>query len=938
MNNRGQNDPTMSRATDGDPEKNLLDLLADLIDLPPEGRRQRLVELNLTAADRQQVEKWLDAPDDASPFLATVMAPPDSAAWTDSPVPRLAGYEIQERLGEGGMGTVWKAVQLSTKRLVALKLMSAAAFGSEKGRLRFEREVEVTAALDHPNIARVFDSGISDGIVFYAMQLIEGQHLDEFVTTQKLSRPEVLRLMEVVCRAVQHAHQNGVIHRDLKPANILVDAQGQPHVLDFGLAKALAGDKKLSLDGDVAGTPVFMSPEQAAGHLGKLDTRSDVYTLGVILFHLLSGQFPHDTSGTSFEVMRRISEQEPKRLKAIEPRADVELEALLIKTLEKDPQRRYASAGELADDLKRYLNHEALVARPPTLPYLLKKKLRRHRMPLALASVVIVLLLGVAVYAYLRIVRERDTAVAARIEKEQQRREADAARLEAEIHRRRAQLTLDQLRRTAPAFYDRAVALMEEKKFEEALVNVEYAATLAPDEIKYRLLRANLFQSLFHFKEAHDGYRAVLATQPDDAAASENLRLCEKMLGEESREGKVNPITLAQLQAAMQRQGRYVEALVLLQRVDTNALTRQTNLAQYREMLARAGITAELTYREELLNFYAKDDPRTDWSGLRGIPIEWAYFARTGIEDLSPLSGMPLKRLHIANSAVSDLRPLKGMQLVSLECPKTKVNDITVLKGMPLLRLNIESTEVSDISPLAGAPLVNLALGPRVKDLSPLRGMKLQRLYAYNAWIESVDVIEGMPLTDLDLGNTKIHEISVLRGMKLTKLNLRNCPVQDISVLNGMPLASLNIDRTRVTNLAPLRGLPLEHLGLDGLPIDDISVLKGMALTWLSMSQTDVSDLTPLERMPLKRLALAECKNIHDLRPLLECRQLEWLSIPRACPDVERLRSMTSLKSLSYDYDAEAVGKPTEQPVEDFWKHYDSAGPSKNNVIQTDPR
>ena len=177
-------------------------------------------------------------------------------------LPKLDGYDIRGKLGEGGMGAVWKAVQLSTKRNVAVKLMSAASFGSERARLRFEREVELTASLDHPHIARVFDSGVRDGIFFYSMELIDGLPLDDYVTAHKLPRREILLLMERVCEAVQHAHQKGVIHRDLKPSNILVDKNGQPHVLDFGLAKITQGGDQISVDGEIAGTPPFMIPNK----------------------------------------------------------------------------------------------------------------------------------------------------------------------------------------------------------------------------------------------------------------------------------------------------------------------------------------------------------------------------------------------------------------------------------------------------------------------------------------------------------------------------------------------------------------------------------------------------------------------------------------------------------------------------------------------------
>ena len=202
------------------------------------------------------------------------------------PAPQVEGYETIGPLGQGGMATVWRAVQKSTQREVALKLLAGGPFASDKVRARFEREVELTARLEHPNIARIYDSGIRHGVYYYAMELVDGVHLDAHVVGRGLSRLQIMALMRTVCEAVQHAHQRGVIHRDLKPSNILVAEDGQPRVLDFGLAKALLesdGGLTISAEGAVAGTPAYMSPEQAAGHQDEIDTRTDVYSLGVVL-------------------------------------------------------------------------------------------------------------------------------------------------------------------------------------------------------------------------------------------------------------------------------------------------------------------------------------------------------------------------------------------------------------------------------------------------------------------------------------------------------------------------------------------------------------------------------------------------------------------------------------------------------------------------------
>lgn len=345
--------------------------------------------------------------DQHSPIEMTqTVAPGRSGAAVSAPAgaPTLEDYEVTGRLGEGGMGVVWRATQRSTNRQVALKLLSGATTGSRRARARFEREVELAARLEHPHIARVYDAGVEHEQPYYAMQLVEGMPLDLYVRGRSLARRDIVALMHLVCEAVQHAHQRGIIHRDLKPSNIMVTQDGEPVVLDFGLAKATEFDSEqaqtLSMEGQVAGTPAFMAPEQAAGRTKDISTRSDVYTLGVILYRLLTGEYPHDVSGSSLDVLRRIADEEVRRPRHATPEAsqviDKELETLLLKALAKDPDRRYETAGALAADLNNYLQGEPLTAKPATATYILKKRLNKHRRAVAAAAVVALLMAGSA--------------------------------------------------------------------------------------------------------------------------------------------------------------------------------------------------------------------------------------------------------------------------------------------------------------------------------------------------------------------------------------------------------------------------------------------------------------------------------------------------------------------------------------------------------------
>jgi len=316
----------------------------------------------------------------------------------------LARYRIRRRLGAGGMGIVYEAEQKKPQRLVALKVVRPG-FASEALLRRFEFEAEILGRLDHPGIARIFDAGTfgagDDRQPFFAMELVRGRALHQFLDEEQPALKDLLRLFIRIGNAVAHAHQKGVIHRDLKTANILVTDQGQPKVLDFGVARATDGDvQQMTMEtdaGKVVGTLPYMSPEQVAGDADALDVRSDVYSLGVLYYEMLAGVRPHDLAGKSMlEAARKIREEEPRRLGTLRAELRGDLETIGRKALEKDPARRYGSVLELVADVERYLAHEPISARPPTTIYQLVRFSQRHRALVGgVIGVVLVLAAGV---------------------------------------------------------------------------------------------------------------------------------------------------------------------------------------------------------------------------------------------------------------------------------------------------------------------------------------------------------------------------------------------------------------------------------------------------------------------------------------------------------------------------------------------------------------
>jgi tetratricopeptide (TPR) repeat protein/predicted Ser/Thr protein kinase len=558
----------------------------------------------------------------------------------------VGSYRILRLIGEGGMGAVYEAEQEEPRRVVAVKMIKLGLAAPDQMR-RFRQESQALARLQHPGIAQIYESNTADTGFgtqpYFAMEFIRGIPLDEYAETHRLDTRQRLGLIVKVCEAVHHAHQRGLIHRDLKPGNILVDETGQPKILDFGVARFTQTDAEetclpkslLTSLGQIVGTLAYMSPEQVLGDPLEVDIRSDVYSLGVVVYQLLSGSLPYRVNQRQFpEAVQAIREEEPPGLGTIDRNYRGDIENIVKKALEKDKARRYASAVELGADIDRYLRHEPIAARPPSTTYQIRKFAYRHRgLMAAVAAVFVVLVAGIAAAASMAVRASRAEGEARAVSDFLQNDLLEQAGASAQATNSSPNLHLEV--RTA---LDRAAARIPGKFAQEPLVEASIRQTIG-----------NTYQDLGLYREAEQQDELALVIRrrrlgekdPDTLKSIDRLAVLYRLEGKYAKAeplrkelldirerslGDLHPDTLDAMNnlALLYRyEGKpalaeplYVKAVDGLRRlklINTQSVGTMSNLAQLYNDEAKYA-EAERLFKEALAaapHVYGQDHPGT---------------------------------------------------------------------------------------------------------------------------------------------------------------------------------------------------------------------------------------------------------------------------------------------------------------------------------------
>jgi serine/threonine protein kinase len=887
------------------------------------------------------------------------------------------------------------AKDVNLRRGVAMKVMLEPEKAGKDQILRFIQEAQVTSQLEHPSIVPVHELGVdAGGNVFYTMKFVKGRSLKDIIkgirdgdtkTVEDYTFSHLLTIFQKVCDAIAFAHSKRVIHRDLKPENVMVGDYGEVQVMDWGLAKVLPkkaqrhrgtkgqsqksdirkqpaiGDRKSeignagidsvrgdeigevlkTMDGQIMGTPGFMSPEQALGRTDEVDERTDIYALGAILYNILTLDVPIKGK-TLAEIIDKVTtgkivkptEYNDKRIQKSESRSQNEkedesrvtnhvslvhlpdnqvpesLSAVAMKALHIDPWKRYQWVKEIQKEIEAYQTGFATKAEKAGIGKQLKLLIRRNKgVFTALAACLVVMIAG-SVAFMVRVVASEKKALSQQAVAEKTLLDFKAEQASRKVERRHS----------APIMVSLAWKLLNQKDYDAATAMAETAVEYDSDSIDGWLLAAVLRFYAEKYPLALEAAKEYRRLRPGERESAVLLASCIS-----AAKGGSKNLDLSGMISVLTSKNMFALAADYTQKQDKSKgeWTRVIELHRATINKTWPGYGAGLDIKDNVLGlsiFQNKNFVIEDLSPLKGIPLAWLKIDGVPVSDISPLTGMQLTYLSLAPSVpVKDLSPLRDMPLKYLYIGKSSVSDIRVLEGMPLNYLSLNCMpNLRDLSPLKGLPITQLLLG----ELPNVRTLK---------------AIEGMALNQLSLGRLpNITDLTSLKGMALTSFFLGDMPaIADLSPLKGMPLSSFDMRRTAASDLTPLKGMPITSITIHCMNILDFSPLKGMPLTSVELIQlASLTDLTYFKDMPLQALNLSGSA-VSDLSPLSSISSLRDLRIASTkVNDLSPLRGMLlnklyfTLGNIVKGMDAvrqiKGLVNINDVPAAEFWKKYDA--------------
>ena len=760
----------------------------------------------------------------------------------------LGKYKLLDKLGEGGMGAVYKAQQSGIGRFVAVKVMSKKVIGQPGAVARFHREIQTVSALNHPHIITAFDADHVGDVHFLVMEFIEGQDLKSWIQEHEtLPVDWACECIRQAALGLQHAYEQGLVHRDIKPSNLLVmveEPADVPHIkiLDTGLARFTSEVQNtvLTQTGQVLGTVDYISPEQAED-TREVDIRGDIYSLGCTLFHALTGQVPFPGNNPIEKLMARAVQDPPK---ASTLRSDIPagVDAVLEKMISRSPEGRYSTPAEIARALEPY----SLGGDSPASQSTSSLRLPRQVSTVAKGG-------DTSIHEFVGVLGHSD----------------DSFHEETEVVS--SQLSFANAGVKTSRVTDVA------KVFAGTILGLILGVVLV-------LVWPNWF-GLTAVGNVHQSDPVKTSVEPASIPTGidqvwidrvSSLPAKQQMREVTARLRDLNPSWTGKPNFQLNADQTAVISISLSGRTLTNIsplaalkkLTKcQMSSSAVRDLFPLKGLP--------LTSLNCENSPITDLTHLAETPLTELNIGVTSVQSLKPLIGMQLSRLNCRSTTIRDLEPLKGMPLTSLDVTGTPIKDLSPLVGMPLNSLTCQSTQVTDLTPLTGMPLrsVNLHHCP-IQKLSPLKTTVLQTLQCSSTKISSLESLRGLPLRTLDCGQTAVDDLSPLAGLPLTSLRCRSTKVKDLTPLVGMPLTTLDISETPVVDLSPLQGLPLRNIQIPYTQVRDLSPLKGMNLAELRIQYTPIDDLSLLEHIPSTKL-YCDFNSIPDLAILRPLKKLQ---------------------------------------------------------------